>query len=70
MNEGHGTLAPGVSLGRARCLLCSKQCLQGYGAGSIKCWWCGTIFPSEWVIGALWERLQRKVTEPASALID
>ncbi len=54
-------MAPGppATLGRDRCLLCSKPCLQSVGEHSIRCWWCGTIFPAVWLCEAL---AQRKVT--------
>jgi hypothetical protein len=53
MIEGHETPAPAASLGRDRCVFCHKMSLQHYGAGSIQCWWCGTIFPAGWLAEAL-----------------
>ena len=39
--------------GQARCLLCKRQDLQLYGVGSVRCWWCGTIFPAGWLAETL-----------------
>jgi hypothetical protein len=54
--------AASASLGRPPCLFCSKPCLQRYGKTSTKCWWCGTIFPREWLIGMLMARSAQKLT--------
>jgi len=59
---------PPATLGRARCLFCSKMTLRSHGVWSMQCWWCGTIFPLGWLLTSLLARSQRKVTLPDGVL--